>query len=200
VFERFSEGAREVIVLAQDEARALRHNYLGTEHLLLGLMRQEDGLAARLLESRGATLQRVRQAVLHIVGAGDEVVAGQVPFTPRAKDALELSMRSAVTSGHNHIGTEQLLLGLLREGEGVAAAVLTTLGIDVEALRRDLTMTGMAGSGRPQPDKADVPLPFSEELRDILRRAEELAREGNAREVAPSHIRQALGDESEDAS
>src|SRR2546421_11799468 len=106
MFERFTERARQVVVLAQDEARALRHNYIGTEHLLLGLLREEEGIAARVLESLGVTLEEVRAQVGRVVGQGDEIEAGQIPFTPRAKKVLELGLREAQAMGHNYIGTE----------------------------------------------------------------------------------------------
>src|SRR5919108_6507875 len=114
MFERFTKRARQVVVLAQDEARMLKHNYIGTEHLLLGLLREEEGVAARVLESLEITIEEVRAQVAHIIGQGEEVTAGQIPFTPRAKKVLELSMREALSLGHDHIGTEALLLGIVR--------------------------------------------------------------------------------------
>ena len=134
-FERFTERARQVVVLAQDEARALGHNYIGTEHILLGLLREEEGLAARALESLDVTLEEVRADVARIVGQGDEVATGQIPFTPRAKEVLELALREALSLGHNHVGTEHILLGLVREGDGAAAAILPRYGIDGERVR-----------------------------------------------------------------
>ena len=119
MFERFTDQAREVVVLAQDESRELKHNYIGTEHLLLGLLREEEGLAARVLESLDISVEDVRAQVARIVGQGDEVTTGQIPFTPRAKKVLELSLREALALGRKSIGTEHVLLGLLREGEGV---------------------------------------------------------------------------------
>jgi ATP-dependent Clp protease ATP-binding subunit ClpA len=113
-----------VVVLSQDEARALKHNYIGTEHLLLGLLREEEGLAARLLESLDITVEEVRVQVKRVVGEGDEDATGHIPFTPGAKTTLELALREALSLGDNHIGTEHLLLGLVREGEGVAARIL----------------------------------------------------------------------------
>src|SRR3989440_12876797 len=118
LFERFTVRARQVVVLAQEEARALRHNYIGTEHILLGLMREEEGLAARVLESLDITVEEVRAQVARIVGQGDEVTTGQIPFTPRAKKVLELALREALSLGHNYIGTEHILLGLGRGNEG----------------------------------------------------------------------------------
>ena len=141
MFERFTERARQVVVLAQDEARALKHNYIGTEHLLLGLLREEEGLAARVLRSFEVTVEEVRAQVARIVGQGDEVEPGQIPFTPRSKKVLELSLREALSLGHNYIGTEHILLGLVREGEGVAVQILVELGagpteVQDEMLRR----------------------------------------------------------------
>jgi ATP-dependent Clp protease ATP-binding subunit ClpC len=138
VFERFTERARQVVVLAQAEAKALKHNYIGTEHLLLGLLREEEGLAARVLDSFDITVEEVRAQVARIVGQGDEVVAGQIPFTPRSKKILELSLREALELGHNYIGTEHLLLGLLRENEGVAVQILRDLGAVPTAIRDEI--------------------------------------------------------------
>jgi ATP-dependent Clp protease ATP-binding subunit ClpC len=135
VFERFTERARQVVVLAQDEARLLRHNYIGTEHILLGLLREEEGLAARVLESLDIGLEDVRGQVARLVGQGDEVPTGQVPFTPRAKKVLELSLREAQGLKHNYIGTEHILLGVVRENEGVAARILLYLGASGEMIR-----------------------------------------------------------------
>jgi ATP-dependent Clp protease ATP-binding subunit ClpC len=147
VFERFTERARQVVVFAQDEARMLRHNYIGTEHLLLGLLREEEGLAARVLDSLDVSLEEVRAQVARIVGQGDEVATGQIPFTPRAKKVLELSLREALELGHNYIGTEHVLLGLIRENEGVAARILLDFGADDELIRGQL-MRMLAGSTR----------------------------------------------------
>jgi ATP-dependent Clp protease ATP-binding subunit ClpC len=136
VFERFTERARQVVVFAQEEARALEHNYIGTEHILLGLLREEEGLAARVLEELDVSLEDVRGQVARIVGRGDEpTTGGQIPFTPRAKKVLELSLREALSLGHNYIGTEHVLLGLVREGQGVAARILLDLGADAERTR-----------------------------------------------------------------
>jgi ATP-dependent Clp protease ATP-binding subunit ClpC len=127
VFEQFTEQARQVIVLAQDEARALKHNYIGTEHLLLGLLREQEGLAARVLGSLGVRLEAVRAQVVGIVGEGDAVTTGQIPFTPRAKKVLELALREKLSLGHEDIDTEHILLGLAREDGGVAAQILRGL-------------------------------------------------------------------------
>jgi ATP-dependent Clp protease ATP-binding subunit ClpC len=146
VFERFTERARQVVVLAQDEARALKHNYIGTEHILLGLLREEEGLAARALESLDVTLEEVRAQVSRIVGSGEEVTSGQIPFTPRAKKVLELSLKEALSLGHKYIGTEHVLLGLVRENEGVAARILLDFGLDSEKLRNEV-MRMLSGRG-----------------------------------------------------
>ncbi len=137
MFERFTERARQAIVLAQDEARLLRHNYIGTEHLLLGLLREEDGVARRVLESLGISAEPVRGRVVAIVGEGEgeAVPAGQIPFTPRAKKVLELGLREGLSLGHDHIGTEHILLGIARENDGVAARILLDLGADDETIR-----------------------------------------------------------------
>jgi ATP-dependent Clp protease ATP-binding subunit ClpC len=149
VFERFTERAKQVVVLAQDEARALRHNYIGTEHILLGLLREEEGLAARVLESLDITVEEVRAQVARIIGPGDEpIVSGQIPFTPRAKKVLELSLREALSLKHNHIGTEHILLGLVRENEGVAARILLEFDADAEKIRNEI-MRVLSGPGGP---------------------------------------------------
>src|SRR3982075_1224670 len=138
MFERFTQRARQVVVLAPGEARTLKHNYIGTEHILLGLPREEEGLAARVLESLDITVERVRAQVVRIVGSGEEVTSGQIPFTPRAKKVLELALREALSLGHNYIGTEHILLGLVRENEGVAARILLDFDADSEKIRTEL--------------------------------------------------------------
>jgi ATP-dependent Clp protease ATP-binding subunit ClpA len=138
VFERFTERARQVVVLAQDEARALYHDHIGTEHILLGLLREEEGLAARVLESFGVTVEEVRAQVARIVGQGDVVSTSQIPFTPRGKKVLELSLAEALRLGHNYIGTEHVLLGLVRENEGVAARILLDFDADAEKIRKGI--------------------------------------------------------------
>jgi len=138
-----------VVVLAQDEARALKHNYIGTEHILLGLLREEEGLAARVLESLDITVEEVRAQVARIVGQGDEVTTGQIPFTPRAKKVLELALREALSLGHNYIGTEHILLGLVRENEGVAARILLDFDADAEKIRNEIIRM-LSGPGRRQ--------------------------------------------------
>src|SRR5438128_2065147 len=152
MFERFTERARQDVVLAQEEARTLKPNYIGTEHILLGLLREEEGLAARVLESLDITVERVRAQVVRIVGSGEEVTSGQIPFTPRAKKVLELALREALSLGHNYIGTEHILLGLVRENEGVAARILLDFDADSEKIRNEVIrmLSGPGGRGRGQ--------------------------------------------------
>ncbi|HEY8082159.1 MAG TPA: ATP-dependent Clp protease ATP-binding subunit [Solirubrobacterales bacterium] len=150
MFERFTERARQVVVLAQEEARTLKHNYIGTEHILLGLLREEEGLAARVLESLDITTERVRSQVVRIVGSGEEVTSGQIPFTPRAKKVLELALREALSLGHNYIGTEHILLGLVRENEGVAARILLDFDADSDKIRNEVIRMLSGPGGRRQ--------------------------------------------------
>jgi ATP-dependent Clp protease ATP-binding subunit ClpC len=138
MFERFTDRARRVVVLAQEEARMLNHNYIGTEHILLGLIHEGEGVAAKALESLGISLGAVREQVQEIIGQGQQAPSGHIPFTPRAKKVLELSLREALQLGHNYIGTEHILLGLIREGEGVAAQVLVKLGADLNRVRQQV--------------------------------------------------------------
>ena len=138
VFERFTDRARRVVVLAQEEARMLDHNYIGTEHILLGLIGEGEGVAAKALESLGISLEAVRQEVEEIIGRGQQAPPGHIAFTPRAKKVLELALREAQQLGHNYVGTEHILLGLIREGEGVAAQVLVKLGADLERVRQQV--------------------------------------------------------------
>ena len=147
MFERFTDRARRVVVLAQEEARLLNHNYIGTEHILLGLIHEGEGVAAKALESLGISLEAVRNQVEEIIGQGGSSPSGHIPFTPRAKKVLELSLREALQLGHNYIGTEHILLGLIREGEGVAAQVLVKLGADLSRVRQQVIqlLSGYAG-------------------------------------------------------
>ncbi|HKX71638.1 MAG TPA: ATP-dependent Clp protease ATP-binding subunit, partial [Acidimicrobiales bacterium] len=156
MFERFTDRARRVVVLAQEEARLLNHNYIGTEHILLGLIHEGEGVAAKALESLGISLEAVRQQVEEIIGQGGSSPSGHIPFTPRAKKVLELSLREALQLGHNYIGTEHILLGLIREGEGVAAQVLVKLGADLSRVRQQVIqlLSGYQGSGAPGAEKA----------------------------------------------
>jgi ATP-dependent Clp protease ATP-binding subunit ClpC len=149
MFERFTDRARRVVVLAQEEARMLNHNYIGTEHILLGLIHEGEGVAAKALESLNISLEAVRQQVEEIIGQGQAAPTGHIPFTPRAKKVLELSLREALQLGHNYIGTEHILLGLIREGEGVAAQVLQKLGADLNRVRQTVIqlLSGYTGVG-----------------------------------------------------
>jgi len=161
MFERFTQRARRVVVLAQEEARMLDHNYIGTEHILLGLIREGEGVAAKALESLGISLEAVRQQVETIIGRGQQAPSGHIPFTPRAKKVLELSLREAKALGHNYIGTEHILLGLIREGSGVAAQVLVQLGADLNRSRQQVVQLlhgyqgkDVTGEGLPLPGDA----------------------------------------------
>jgi ATP-dependent Clp protease ATP-binding subunit ClpC len=149
MFERFTERARQVVVLAQDEARLLRHNFIGTEHLLLGLLREEEGLGARVLESLGITVDAVRAEVAQRVGAGgDQPSSGQIPFTPHAKEALELALREALSLKHNYIGTEHVLLGLAVGTGGVGVEILQRFDADPERVR-EAVLRAMGGAAPP---------------------------------------------------
>jgi ATP-dependent Clp protease ATP-binding subunit ClpA len=180
MFHRFTERARDVVVFAQDEARELRHDWIGTEHLLLGLLRVEEGLAARVLWALGVTLAEVREQVARIIGQGDEVPGGQIPFTPRGKKVLELALREALSLGHNYIGTEHILLGLVREGEGVANQILIDFDAGYENVRSEFERLR---SHRPvddeekSPDRELTSPPFSQEfLAELARLMEEKER------------------------
>src|SRR6476620_9528393 len=150
MFERFTDRARRVVVLAQEEARMLSHNYIGTEHILLGLIHEGEGVAATALERLGISLEAVRAQVEAILGQGQQAPSGHIPFAPRAKKVLELSRREALQLGHNYIGTEHILLGLIREGEGVAAQVLVKLGADLSRVRQQVIqlLSGYSGGGK----------------------------------------------------
>ncbi|HET6663782.1 MAG TPA: Clp protease N-terminal domain-containing protein, partial [Acidimicrobiales bacterium] len=153
MFERFTDRARRVVVLAQEEARLLNHSYIGTEHILLGLIHEGEGVAAKALESLGISLEAVRSQVEEIIGQGGTAPSGHIPFTPRAKKVLELSLREALQLGHNYIGTEHILLGLIREGEGVAAQVLVKLGADLSRVRQQVIqlLSGYSSPGGANP-------------------------------------------------
>src|SRR5277367_2327664 len=150
VFERFTDRARRVLVLAQEEARLLNHSFIGTEHILLGLIHEGEGLAAKALESLGISLEAVREKVEETIGPAGSAPTGSPPFTPRAKKVLELSLREALQLGHNYIGTEHMLLGLVREGEGVAAQVLQSLGADLPRVRQQVIQLLSGYQGRDQ--------------------------------------------------
>ena len=157
MFERFTDRARRVIVLAQEEARLLGHNFIGTEHILLGLVAEGEGVGAKALESLGVSLDAVRAEVEGIIGKGNDRPGSHIPFTPRAKKVLEMSLREALLLGHNYIGTEHILLGLVREGEGVGSQVLIRLGIGLPAARGEVIEL-LKGYGGPSP-AASAPCP-----------------------------------------
>jgi hypothetical protein len=161
VFERFTEPARQAVLHAQEEARSLRRNYIGSEHILLGLLREEQGLAARVLQHLGVTLEGVREQVVRIVGSGEEVTGGQqIPFTPRAKKIMELALREARSMSHDYIGTEHLLLAIVREHDGVAMRILLDLDADAEKIR-NLVIGMLSGpSGRRGPRAIPAVAPF----------------------------------------
>jgi ATP-dependent Clp protease ATP-binding subunit ClpA len=148
-----------VVVLGQDEARLLKHNYIGTEHLLLGLLREEEGLAAHVLHSLDITIEEARAQVARIVGQEEEVKTGQIPFTPRAKKVLELAFREALSLGHNYIGTEHILLGLVREDEGVASRILLDFGADADKIRDAIIRTLELHKSPAVPRRAALPWP-----------------------------------------
>src|SRR5437773_2212175 len=182
MFERFTDRARRVVVLAQEEARMLNHNYIGTEHILLGLIHEGEGVAAKALESLGISLEAVRSQVEEIIGQGQAAPTGHIPFTPRAKKVLELSLREALQLGHNYIGTEHILLGLIREGEGVAAQVLQKLGADLSRVRQTVIQllsgyTGGKGEQTPAGSSEGGPQ-GSMVLDQFGRNYTQLAREG----------------------
>jgi Clp amino terminal domain, pathogenicity island component/UvrB/uvrC motif len=151
MFERFTDRARRVVVLAQEEARMLNHNYIGTEHLLIGLIREDRGVAGKGLESLGISVDAVRQQVEEMIGMGEQAPSGHVPFTPRAKKVLELSLREALQLGHDYIGPGHIMLGLIREGDGVAAQVLVRLGADLNQVRQQVIqrLHGFQGEDEP---------------------------------------------------
>jgi len=153
MFERFTDRARRMVVLAQEEARMLDHNWIGTEHILLGLVHEGEGVAAEALTALGISLAAMRQAVEDIIGRGAEPPAGHIPFTPRSKKVLELSLREALSLGSDHIGTEHVLLALLREGDGVGAQILVGAGVDLNRARQQII--NLLHEGRED----DAPLP-----------------------------------------
>jgi ATP-dependent Clp protease ATP-binding subunit ClpC len=195
MFERFTEGAREVIVLAQEESRAMGHEYIGVEHMLLGLVRL-DGTASKALKTAGVTHDRARERVGAIVGTGEWTASGQIPFTPRAKGVLEGALREAMRLGHDHIGEEHLLLAVLQEGEGVATDVLVGCGVDSAELSRQVLETVK----RVPPERSGVHVPFSRAMQRVLGAAADLALDQGEREIGLSHLRRALEQEGEDRS
>jgi ATP-dependent Clp protease ATP-binding subunit ClpC len=181
MFERFTDRARRVVVLAQEEARMLNHNYIGTEHILLGLIHEGEGVAAKALESLGISLEAVRHEVEEIIGQGQQAPSGHIPFTPRAKKVLELSLREALQLGHNYIGTEHILLGLIREGEGVAAQVLVKLGADLNKVRQQVIqlLNGYQNTKDPGSSATEAGAPSTSLVLDQFgRNLTQAAREG----------------------
>jgi len=191
MFERFTERARRTVVLAQEEARMLEHNYIGTEHILLGLIHEGEGVAARALESLGISHEAVRRQVEEIIGRGQHASSGHIPFTPRAKKVLELSLREALQLGHTYIGTEHILLGLIREGDGVAAQVLVRLGADLNRTRQRVieVLTGrgfeadVIRAGRGEDPLADRLASIATRLAAIERRLRESPAPGSAADL-----------------
>jgi ATP-dependent Clp protease ATP-binding subunit ClpA len=169
MFERFTDRARRVVVLAQEEARMLNHGYIGTEHLLLGLVHEGEGLAAKALETMDISLEKVRHEVEALIGEGKEPPGGHIPFTPRAKKVLELSLKESNQLGHNYIGTEHILLGVIREGHGVAAQVLVKLGADLKRMRQQVLQLdhGYAGDA---PAEVRAAAASTVTINDILER------------------------------
>lgn len=169
MFERFTDRARRVIVLSQENARKLNHNYIGTEHLLLGLVHEGEGIAAKALVSLGVVLEGVRQEVEEVIGQGQQAPSGHIPFTPRAKKVLELALREALQLGHNYIGTEHILLALIREGQGVGAQVLGKLGVELnQARKRVLDILGGEAAAKQREQTAARPV--NARLVDVLSR------------------------------
>jgi ATP-dependent Clp protease ATP-binding subunit ClpA len=195
VFERFTDRSRRAVALAQEEARRLRHHYIGTEHLLLGLIDEGEGVAAKALDSLGVSREDVRLQVEEIIGRGFDAPPGHVPFTPRAKKVLELSLREALQLGHNYIGTEHILLGVIREGEGVAAQVLQKLGADLNRVRQQVIqlLSGYAG-GKSGARRREVLDRLTDDAWEALGRARAYARDRGDGAVEPVHLLAALLD------
>ncbi len=193
MFERFTDRARRVVVLAQEEARLLNHNYIGTEHILLGLIHEHEGIAAKTLEQLGISAEAVRAKVEAIIGEGEGAPSGHIPFTPRAKKVLELSLREALQLGHNYIGTEHILLGLIREGEGVGAHVLVNLGADLSIVRHEVVQQlGGYKKGAIQPVGFGPSMRTTRETPAAARAAIEARRLAGGAPVASHHYLLAL--------
>ena len=180
MFERFTDRARRVVVLAQEEARLLNHNYIGTEHLLLGLLHEGEGVAAKALEGLGISLEAVRAQVRETVGQGLRGPTGHIPFTPRAKKVLELSLREALELGHNYMGTEHILLGLIRQRDGVAAQVLAGFGADYDRVREQVVwlLTGEGEQAGPRARLVRMTVP--EDLRELEEQVAQVQRQKQA--------------------
>lgn len=192
MFERYTDRARRVIVLAQEEARQFNHNYIGTEHLLLGCIHEGEGVAARALTGLAISLEQVRGHVEQIIGHGSSPQHGQIAYTPRAKKVLELSLREALQLGHNYIGTEHILLGLIREGEGVAAQTLVKLGADLATVRQKVIelLTGFEGKAA---EPGHVQQLLERELQGLNRHIAEVEKELTRLHTARTEVTSALG-------
>jgi ATP-dependent Clp protease ATP-binding subunit ClpC len=206
MFERFTDRARLVVVLAQEEARRLEHHYIGTEHVLLGLVHEGEGVAARTLESLGISLPAVRREVEEIIGRGQSTPTGHIPFTPRAKKVLELSLRECMQLGHSYIGTEHILLGVIREGKGVGAQVLQKLGADHDRVRQQviLLLEGNVGTSRSSEAarrqvemevEGGTTLPAGEDVKQWAQLVSEAAIRGKRTRQLTEHIAQAIDED-----
>jgi ATP-dependent Clp protease ATP-binding subunit ClpA len=193
MFERFTDRARRAVVLAQEEARALNHSYVGPEHLLLGLVREGEGVAARALTGLGVDLSAVRQQIEELTGRGEQSPSGRIPFTPRTKKVLELSLREALQLGHNYIGTEHILLAILREGDNVGAQVLVRMGTDLNQVRLQVTKL-LADAGAVSPGESAEP---SGEIRSGRQRQIRMARQAVSHDFLLTEVRNALANISE---
>ncbi|MBA3727995.1 MAG: hypothetical protein H0W94_02095 [Actinobacteria bacterium] len=191
MFERFTDRARRVVVLAQEESRMLNHSYIGTEHILLGLIAEESGVAAHVLTRLEISLDDVRREVRRIIGEGGQAPSGHIPFTPRAKKVLELSLREALSLGHNYIGTEHILLGLVCEGEGVAAQVLRHRGAGLERVRAEV-IEALGAHGSEVGEISGPPPGLSPESRAVLGLARETAKQQGHSEVQPDDVLRAV--------
>lgn len=203
MYERFTDRARRVVVLAQEEARQLSHNYIGTEHILLGLIHEGEGVAALALCTMGISLEGVRAQVEEIIGQGKEAPTGHIPFTPRAKKVQELSLREALQLGHNYIGTEHLLLGLLREGEGTAAQVLAKLGAELTKVRQQVIQIIAGYQPQPKGDGTYVNHVLFAEIAKLDQRINEAKKEverlQGARSEILDHLKPKAADEQQSA-
>jgi ATP-dependent Clp protease ATP-binding subunit ClpA len=196
MFERFTDRARRVVVLAQEEARLLNHNYIGTEHILLGLIHEGEGVAAKAMESLGISLEAARAQVEEIIGQGQSAPTGHIPFTPRAKKVLELSLREALQLGHNYMGTEHIVLGILREGEGVAAQVLAGFGADYAQVREQVQWLLTSEVEQPGPRTRLVHMTVPEDLRQLEEQIAQVRRQkGSAIQARDSDRAAALRDQ-----
>jgi ATP-dependent Clp protease ATP-binding subunit ClpA len=188
-FGKFTERARKVLSLAQEEAQRFQHNYIGTEHLLLGLVREGEGVAAKVLNNLGVDLNKVRTTVEFIIGRGDRIVLGEIGLTPRAKKVIELAVDEARRLNHHYIGTEHLLLGLVREGEGIASGVLESLGVNLEMVRTQTIMVLSHAEGTPAEGGTEKPVPHqTEAFRKVIQLAQEEAQHFQHDHVGTEHL------------